>query len=342
LIKDIFKFLFLLALGISLLYWIFYEQEKTYAIECIFNGGTKETCSLWQKLRSDFKNLHYGYVFATIFVFLISNYIRAVRWNMLLQPLGVAAQIRNTFSAISIAYMVNLVIPRAGEIARATSLMKSEEISFEKSLGTVITDRISDVICLFIISIFTILLAYDDIIGYFRKNFNLENRISNLSLYSLAEVFVAIMMMAGMIFFVSKKFRQNKYAVKIYKLLDGISEGIKSISRLKNPILFVLLSFLMWFCYFTMTYLGFKAFEPTAALSFKVALVVFFFGSLGIVFPSPGGMGSYHFLAMESLTIYGISKADGFIYANMMFFAINIFSCIFFGTLGMLMLKKSR
>jgi len=101
---------------------------------------------------------------------------------------------------------------------------------------------------------------------------------------------------------------------------------------------FVFHSILIWFCYFAMTYVIFFAFKPTEHLGPVAGLVVFVFGTLGIVFPSPGGMGSYHFLVEEGLTLYGVGEADAFSFANIMFFSVQLFCNVLFGILALIIL----
>lgn len=112
---------------------------------------------------------------------------------------------------------------------------------------------------------------------------------------------------------------------KILGMLKGFWEGIKSVAKLRNPWLFALHSLNIWVMYFVMTWLGFQAFGPTAHLGLMAALTVFAFGTLGMVIPSPGGMGTFHFLVITALTaFYGIKGDDAFSVANIIFFSIQI------------------
>jgi uncharacterized protein (TIRG00374 family) len=125
---------------------------------------------------------------------------------------------------------------------------------------------------------------------------------------------------------------------KIYKIVSGFSDGIKSIKDVENVTVFIFHSVIIWTMYYVMTYLCFLAFAPTSDLGLVAGLTVFVFGSLGIVFPSPGGMGSYHYLVGEALGFYNIGGADAFSFAMIVFISINLFCNIFFGLIFIILL----
>ena len=140
------------------------------------------------------------------------------------------------------------------------------------------------------------------------------------------------------LYFLRKRIQQTKIYEKVSGILLGFVEGLQTIRKLDRPFLFVLHSINIWVMYFLMTYVCFFAFEPTAALSANVALVVFVFGGWGIVIPSPGGMGTYHFLATTALGFYGIAGDDGFSWSNISFFTIQIGCNITVGLLALILL----
>jgi len=123
----------------------------------------------------------------------------------------------------------------------------------------------------------------------------------------------------------------NKLLQKVQGLFMGFKDGLLTLTKVKNLPLLILYTIGIWVMYYLMTYLCFFAFKPVAHLSAVAGLVVFVFGTLGMVFPSPGGMGSYHLLISQALVIYGINEADAFSFSNIIFFTINIFGNIIFG-----------
>jgi len=161
----------------------------------------------------------------------------------------------------------------------------------------------------------------------------------------IALVFIGLLGLYLINRFLKAKEFQNPLLKKIQGFWDGFIEGLSSLAEVKNKPLLIFYSFGIWFCYFLMTYLCFFAFEPVAHLSALTGLIVFVFGTIGMVFPSPGGMGSYQFAIVQALLLFGITGADAFSFSNIIFFAVNIFGNIVFGIIFFLILpffKKSN
>ncbi len=192
---------------------------------------------------------------------------------------------------------------------------------------------------LFII-LLAIVLEYEKIIVYFTQNSSFASKF-NVLLHNPMLYVVLLILLGAMIWVVKNRqslSESNVFIGKVFKLVSGLIDGILSIFKLENPILFIIQSISIWALYFTMSYVCMFAFAPTSQLGPVAGLVVFIFGGLGMVFLSPGGMGSYHFLIGESLGFYGVSGADGFSFANIIFMAISIFTNIFFGILSFILL----
>ncbi|MGB3546032.1 MAG: lysylphosphatidylglycerol synthase domain-containing protein, partial [Saprospiraceae bacterium] len=134
------------------------------------------------------------------------------------------------------------------------------------------------------------------------------------------------------------RIRSSRFGAKVEQLLIGFAEGLRTVARLRRPGLFVLHSINIWLMYFLMTYLCFFSFQPTADLSAEAGLVTFVFGGWGIVIPSPGGMGTYHFLVGSALGLYGVSGENGFSFANIAFFTIQLGCNVTIGLLALLLL----
>jgi hypothetical protein len=122
------------------------------------------------------------------------------------------------------------------------------------------------------------------------------------------------------------------------KIITGFVEGFSTIRNLQNPIGFVLHSLFIWLMYYLMLYFCFQAYAPTATLGFGATLMVFVFGTFGMIIPSPGGMGTYHALIVAGLAIYGVAGQDAFSLANIAFFTTQIFFCFFFGILALMVM----
>ncbi|HRD07170.1 MAG: lysylphosphatidylglycerol synthase transmembrane domain-containing protein [Saprospiraceae bacterium] len=297
--------------------------------------------NLLERLMSDFQQARPPYLIMMSAAFMLSNILRALRWQLMLRPMGISISFFNALASIMVAYLTNLVIPRAGEIARATTVAKYEDISFEKALGTVVLDRLLDLLCLLLVGMLTVLLAYDLIFAYFDRHFDLASRWQAMQAGKLLFMVLAlVLVLAAMIWFTKTQWYQHKLKTRVNVFVAGLWEGLTSIRNIQKPALFLLYSFGIWFLYFYMAYILFGALQATAHLHWIAGLVVFFFGSLGIVFPSPGGMGSYHFLAIESLSLYQIDATTAFTYANLSFFTIQVFTIIGFGVLSLVLLPR--
>lgn len=338
-LKQVFKFLIFLGIGLFILYLIYNNQQAAYLADCIEKGNAAEDCSLLDKIILDFKSAQWIYVFIAILLYLLSCFLRAIRWNLLTQPLGHPIKTYNAFGAVMVGYLANLAIPRIGEFARAGVISRYENISTEKAFGTIITERAVDVIMLLIFILFSLGLESNKIITYFTDNATIVEKVK--SLFTPTTI-VLILGFTALIFYLFVRFKEkilnNSIAQKISNLVEGLKSGMLSIMALKRPYLFIFYSVSIWVLYYLMICITFKSFAPTADLSLQSALLVFVFGTLGIAFPSPGGMGSYHFLLMQGLALYGVEQTDGFSFANIMFFGVNIGGNVVFGLLSLLLL----
>jgi glycosyltransferase 2 family protein len=342
-LKKYFNYFLFGALGFGLLYYIYHSQANAYLLSCTSRGLPEAQCQLIDKLSHDFAGVNLWYILLILFIYFLSNYLRAKKWEMLLTPLGVQARLSNLLGATLIGYLVNLALPRAGEFARATALAKNENVPFDKAFGTIVTDRITDMICLLIIFFMALIFGYESFFEYFNEHFDMSNKIDMLAnnVVFLSITALVLTMVVMVILKYKSKILQSSIAKKANRFLIGLKEGLLSITKLQRPFLFSFFALSTWICYFLMAYFMFKAYVPTAHLGVATGLVVFVFGTLGIIFPSPAGMGSYHFLIMEGLALYHIDKTDGFVYANLMFFTVQIIANVIFGTAAFLWMQKT-
>jgi uncharacterized protein (TIRG00374 family) len=337
--KNIFKTLIFFGIGFAVLYWVFHNQQIAFEEQCMLEGTDLDNCSLWDKMLADLSSADFGWIAIVILCFMISNLSRALRWNMLLKPLGLDAKLHNTFGSIMIAYFANLTIPRSGEIIRSVMISRYEDVEIEKAMGTIVTDRIIDVLSLMIAIGLAFILSFGKMNTYFKENMDLNNTLEQiLSFPALAIVPVIGLSTIYLTYRNWDKLLDTMLGEKIYKIVSGFSDGIKSIKDVENVTVFIFHSVIIWTMYYVMTYLCFFAFAPTSDLGLVAGLTVFVFGSLGIVFPSPGGMGSYHYLVGEALGFYNIGGADAFSFAMIVFISINLFCNIFFGLIFIILL----
>ena len=238
-----------------------------------------------------------------------------------------------------VAYFTNLGIPRSGEFARAGLLAKYEGASFEKTFGTIIMDRIIDVICLLIVLALGFLLCFNLLWTYTKENLTVSALDGKWS-WLIVIVVLFLILGLGIIYllFTNERFANNRFLSKVKNVMKDLWEGFKSIRSINNIPAFIFYTVCIWVSYYFMTYWMFFAYAPTAHLGPLDGLLVFDMGSLGVVFPSPGGMGTYHAMVMEALKILGINSTDGFSFAMIVFFSINLFCNVAFGILGLILL----
>ncbi len=324
----------------GILYYLFTKQSEAFQEQCSLDGIPAADCSLLDKLVTDFTSCNFFWILMVLVTFTLSNVSRALRWNMLLKPLGYLPRLGNSFLIIIITYFINLFLPRAGEVARAGLISKYEGIPVEKAMGTIVLDRLLDVIMLLLIVGLTFLLEFDTLTNYLQGKMAEDGEASSSLFQNPIVIGLGItgLIVALTLFIFRKKIIETAIYQKIKKLLIGFAEGLKTIGKLDRPWLFVFHTLFIWFMYFLMTYLCFFAFEPTAALEPVAALMVFVFGTFGIVVPSPGGMGTYHFFATEALKIYEVAPADAFSFANILFFSVQIGCNVVIGLLAFILL----
>lgn len=345
--KSVLKFLAFVAVGVTILYFVYNNQSAGYQAECACKGGC-EFDNLFDKILNDFKNTNPFWLVMICILFMISNISRAMRWNQLIEPMGYQPKIFNTFFATMVGYMVNLALPRAGELAKPATVAQYEKIPIEKLVGTIVVDRLFDVMMLLIITGLTFLLQfthlYNFLFGVATPTVECVGDTpaptpSNIPWFFLFKIAVGLGILTMIIVFIKwEQVKQIGIVKKILILLVSFGSGLRTVFQLKRPVLFFIHTVNIWLMYYLMMYVCFFSYYPTANLSPLAALLAFTFGTFGMVIPSPGGMGTYQIAVTAALVIYGVAEADAFAYSNIIFFTISIFCNIFFGLLAYILL----
>jgi hypothetical protein len=333
------KFLLFLGIGVTILYLVYRSQNAAYQEECALRGIPAEDCSLLHKVWNDFRSVNYFWILMVFVVYALSNVSRAIRWNMLLRTLGYQPRFSNALLTTIVGYFANLGLPRMGEVVRAGMMARYEKMPVEKVIGTVFVDRVVDVISILFMTGLALLLDFDKILAFANEYVDLSGRLggSGAVLGLLALIGVAAL---SLFYVFRKQLMQIALVKKIVAIFKGFGQGIQTIRKVKRPWLFILHSLNIWVMYFLMNYFCLLSFAPTADLPMLAALTTFVFGAWGIVIPSPGGMGTYHFLVQLALGFYGVSGDDGFSFANIAFFSIQLGCNVFWGILALLFLPN--
>ncbi|MCC7245632.1 MAG: flippase-like domain-containing protein [Saprospiraceae bacterium] len=318
---------------------VFRSQNTAFQEQCRLDGVPSDQCSLTDKLLHDFSTVNIGWILAVLAAFTVSNMFRAWRWQMLMEPLGYQVRFSNAFLTILLGYFANLGLPRMGEVVRAGSLSRYENVPLEKVMGTLVIDRLMDFICLIIVVGLAFLFEGKILLQFIESGRQGGSGGSSLLTHPLVLTAGALAVLGGIFLLVFwKKLMELAIFKKIASIAIGFRDGLRSVFQLRRPGLFLFFSGGIWLMFYLQCYFNLLAFPPTAQLSLGAALMVFVFGTLGFVIPSPGGMGTFHALAIAGLALYGIGGGDAFSYANIAFFAVQIFYNLVGGILALTLL----
>jgi uncharacterized protein (TIRG00374 family) len=239
----------------------------------------------------------------------LSHISRAVRWKILIEPLGYKPSIKNTFYSVMSGYLVNTFLPRVGEILKCSLLARYEKIPMNKLLGTIIIERIFDLICYFILIIITFLIQLNYISDFVKQKF--EQLANNnrgfeawLTLLIVILILTAIIIILWLIF---KKFAHHDSLIKIKNFYNGLREGFNTIRKLKKRQWFLAHTLFIWSMYLMQIYIGFYALSATAHLGITEAFSVLSLATLAMIV-SPGGIGAFPLAVQEVLLIYNVDN----------------------------------
>jgi glycosyltransferase 2 family protein len=275
-----------------------------------------------EQIINSFKTANYWWVLVSLLIGIVSHFSRAYRWKFMLEPLGYSPKFLNSAMAVIITYLVNLGIPRAGELSRAAVLKKYEGVPLEKGFGTIVAERVADVAMLFIFIIVALFAQYELI-----KNLIL----SKLPKEPLVTVFIIIVLtLLGLVAFKWIKKSNNKFILKIKTIVLGLIEGVKSIFKMKKVGPFIFHTIVIWACYILMLYTATFALPETTGISWNAILISFVIGSFSYA-ATNGGIGAYPIAIQQSLLLYGISALDGLSFGWIMWTSQTIMVLIFGG-----------
>jgi glycosyltransferase 2 family protein len=340
-LKKGLQFLLFATIGSVILYLVFRSQNASFQAQCALDGIPSNQCSLSEKLLADFGTVNWLWMLGVVAAFTISNLFRAKRWQMQHTAIGYQTRLNASFWSILLGYFANLGFPRMGEVVRAGALSKADQVPIEKVVGTLVVDRLMDFFCLFLVILLAFLFEFDTLYQFLEKQGVFGARPGATGQSNKALILLTVAGLGLVSFFALRK-RLAKTAVgqKLLHMVSGFKEGLLGIFKMKHPILFLVLSFGIWLMFYLQCLFGLWAFPPTAGLGPTAALLVFVIGTFGFIIPSPGGMGTYHALAIAALSLYGINGADSFSYANISFFSIQIIYNLVGGVLALVILPR--
>ncbi|MCU0473425.1 MAG: flippase-like domain-containing protein [Bacteroidales bacterium] len=280
-----------------------------------------------RQLKVAIQELRFKWIIISIAIGLLSHFLRAVRWKMLIETLKYKAGIKNLFLSVLVLYFTNLIIPRGGEISRCAVISKYEKIPFVKLIGTVFIERLTDLIAFLII--FLIILFWQ--FGFFKTVFSYpEFRLDFSDIHSNLLILLMVVALISVIIFILVKFKfTGKILLKFRKLKEEFIEGILVIIHMKGRLKYIILTLLIFLLWVLMYYVVFLAYPPTDKLSFRVAVLTYAFGTLAYLLPIQAGIGAWHFIIISCLYFYGIDKETGMIFALVAHTFTNLIFLVF-------------
>ena len=273
----------------------------------------------WDKFTTSLKSTKYWIVFPVFLMLGFSHFLRALRWRLIMEPLGYKPSIMNTYFAVLIGYLANLAVPRLGEVLKCTLLSKYEKVPAEKIVGTIVAERAFDVLSLGIVFILALTLQFNVIeSGWHQLQAQAAHNPAKTNNHYFLYAVVGAILLAGILLFVFKK-KLQKTIAGIKHILFGIWEGVISATKLKKHNLFFLYSFGIWFMYLSATYIGLMGTEGTAS-SFATAISCLAYASIGMIV-TPGGIGAYAYLMAKVLELNGVEYTLGLANGTVQWFA---------------------
>ena len=299
-----------LFLGIFLIYYS-YNQFSEKDIE---------------EIKKHFKNANYYYLNFSIFIAFLGSASRAYRWKYALDHMGYKTSFANNFMAVSIGYLMNMTVPRSGEISRALVLKKYNNVPFDKGFGSIIGERIVDTIILFGLIIVAFFVQYDVLKTFVLDKVPIQNLI--------------LLLVIGFVFFIAfiliYFYSKLKFILKLKEKIGGLKEGILSILHMKKKWSYLGHTIFIWFSYIYMFYIGLLVISETSVLTLGAVITSFIVGSVAIAFTN-SGFGSYPFLMAKILLFYHISETAGSAF-GWIIWTSQMLLLVFLGALSFLLL----
>ena len=279
-----------------------------------------------QEIKQKFSDVNYFYIGLSVFFGVLSHLARGYRWKYVLNPMGYQPKVPNMFMAVFVGYLMNLTIPRSGEVSRALVLTRYDDVPFDKSFGTIISERLVDFIILMSFTGTVLILQFDLLKNFLLEIIPVEKLLTILG--------VSGIVLAIFIYWIYRS--KHPITYRIAKFFSGLKEGILSIFKLKKVGAFFFYTFFIWLMYLAMFYVAFFALEETSHVSFEVVLTAFVVGSFAITFTN-GGFGSYPFFIAEILLIFTIPLTIGTAFGWVMWIS-QFFMILFFRLLSFVFL----
>ena len=319
---NIIKLIFSLGLGI-LIVWLTTRQLTSDQIDTI---------------KKIFTRADYMWVILGPVIGLFSNVVRAERWKMLLNSVGYEPKRSNVIYSVFVMYAGNLLFPRLGEVTRCSLLYKTDSIPIDKSIGTMVLERVVDMVTILLIGVLLMFFQYKLLFDLLNTTI-LAHYSETLSGTGTMLILFAIAALGLGSLYLLYRLRHHSVIGRVWQFVKGIFDGLSSIGRLNNPVLFIFYSILIWVMYFLMIFMCFRALPETAPLNMWAGLACLFFGGFAFIV-SQGGIGAYPATVGAVLVLYHVAFEVGFAFGWLVW-SLQTAGVILMGVLALMLISKN-
>ncbi len=278
------------------------------------------------EIKGYFKNANYSYVSLAVFLAFLGNATRAYRWKYNLEHMGYQSSFANNFMAVNIGYLLNLAVPKSGEISRALIVKKYNNIPFDKGFGTIVAERIIDMVILLFFMFLAVFLQFDIVKAFVLDKIPMKLLVG----------FLVIGLILFVLFILIYKYSKLRIVALFKEKISGLKEGLFSIFHMKKKWKYFFLTICIWFSYLVTFYVATFAIPETTGLSVGAVIISFVVGSIAIAFTN-SGFGSYPFLISKMLVFYSIAETAGNAF-GWIIWTSQMFLVLFLGLLSFLLL----
>ena len=263
----------------------------------------------WQHIKTSIQQARHWMIIPALIILFLAHYSRAMRWKILMEPMGYYPSNFNTFAAVMIGYLVNAGVPRLGEVVKCTILAKYEKVRADRLVGTIVMERAVDVICLSIVFICALIFQGSFISEHISDKFSsfFHDNSGHTSIRKIIIVLSSIIVFLAILYFLLKRFGHIDAVAKVKNVLKGILHGLSSIRFVQHKGLFLFHTVFIWACYLAGTTVGIYALRETAHLGVGGGLTTLVFGSIGMLI-APGGIGAYAWIVAKLMGWYGLDE----------------------------------
>lgn len=289
----------------------------------------------WDDFTDGLKSADYRWILLSMAAGVGAFLLRALRWRLVMIPLGYKIKRSDAWDGINIGYITNFIVPRAGEFARCGVITQRTGLPFETVAGTVVLERSVDMLSLIIVTLSVFFFQWDKFGAFMNRE--VFSAMGNNFTGNLIWLVIAALLAAAVFLYIIYRFREhNPVFRKIADIAKGVLNGVVSGFRMPQKWMFLLYTIAIWICYWLMSYTTILAFPAVHGLGVSDAMFLMVIGSFGWVIPVQGGIGAYHFIISLALaSIYGITQTTGVVFATISHESQAV-TMLLFGTISLI------